>query len=255
MTRRPFLALAAIAGGGALLAAGCRAPAEVKSPEILRRADEQFLSQQYASAAAGYEAFLTENASHGRKAEILGRIGKCQLALERPDPAVRKFDQALAEGAEGAVRGEILFRRAVALRMAGDNRLALEGFRAVAALTERERGVTTDELRYEYAVSLFRGGEWKAGHEQLGSVSSQGPFATKKYTLQGVSAFTVQVGAFTDEKNARLQADKYQAHVRAVPTDKPLYIVTAGAFARYEDAQREAERLKRQGASNAFVIP
>ena len=53
---------------------------------------------------------------------------------------------------------------------------------------------------------------------------------------------------------ARAEAEKIKGTVRALPGDKPLFVVTAGSFTRYEDAQREAERLKRQ-YPDAFVIP
>lgn len=248
MTRRFLLVL--LAAGGCVVP-----PSGGGGEEFLGRADEQFLAQQYATAAGSYESFLAENPSHFRRAEVLGRIGKCQLALGRPEEAVRRFDQALEERPEPAVRADLLFRRAVALREAGDLRAALEGFRAAHGAPERDRAFAADELRYEYALALFRSGDWKGGHEQLAGVSPNGPFGTKKYTLQGLSSFTVQVGAFTDERNARAQADRLKATVRPVPTDTPLYIVTAGSFVRYEEARREADRLKRQGVANAFVIP
>jgi len=248
--------------GVSLLLAGCIVPPEAKNTQVLERADEQFLLEQYGQAVALYEVFLSENPAHPERARILAQVGKCHLGAGRPDQALRTFDQAEALNPQGPVRWEIAFRRGVALRAQGDAARALEAFRAVAAAppVDRGRAVMDDELHYEMAMTLFRSGDWKAGQAELSAVSARGPFAARRQVRLGLAAWAVQVGAFTDERLARSQESRLKAvfpggSVRFVAGERPFYVVSAGPFARYEEAQREADRLRVRGFSDAFVIP
>jgi tetratricopeptide (TPR) repeat protein len=254
-------ALPALLLAGAAAAAGCASPPAPRRAELLQEADRQFLAGQFGPAAANYEAYLAENPGEARRAEIEGRMGRCHLAQGRPDAAIRAFDRALATSPPAEARWSIAFRRAVALRMQGDLPRALEGFRAVAAAPPDERGraVVADELYFEHATALFRAGQWKAGQEELSRVSPRGPFAARARLCRALTAFTVQIGAFHEEPQAAAQAEKARARVLPVPArapgDAPLFVVTSGSFARYDDAQREADRLRKSGYPDAFVIP
>ncbi len=239
---------------GALLLAGC--VTAKPEPPSLRKAEEFFLQGQFSRAAGLYEDLLAAHPDDPRRPEILLRVGKCRLGAGQADLAIRAFDGALAAPSPPPpVRGETMFRRAVALRMTGDFRRAVEGFRAAAA--DPACPVPADELNYEFATTLFRVGEWKEGQERLAAVSPRGPFGPRARVARGLSAFTVQVGAFEDEERARTLGErlgdlKLAGMVRRV---EGFHIVSAGSFARSEEAQREAERLKAMGFRDAFVVP
>ncbi len=245
-----------------LLLAGCVVPPSGKTA-YLEKAEEQFLLGQYSQAIGHYEMFLSENPGHPDRAKVLVQIGKCHLGAGRPDEAIRSFDRAEALDPPGPIRWEIAFRRGVAFRLRGDAGRAVEAFRAVAAGPPAERGrlVMDDELHYELAMALFRAGDWKAGQAELAAVSPRGPFGARREVRLGLSAFAVQVGAFTEEGHARTQEARLKAFfagasVRRVGGgERPFYVVSAGPFSRYEDAQREADRLRDKGFSDAFVIP
>jgi tetratricopeptide (TPR) repeat protein len=239
------------------LLAGCTAgPGTVRNEHLLREGDRLFLAEQYLQAAGHYDAFLGSNAEHPLRAEILLRIGKCHLGAQKPDEALKALDRAGDSRPEPPLRWEILFRRGVALRMLDLWARARSDFLAVstAPAAERGRGVGDDELAFETALVLFRLGDWKGAQERLAKVSPNGPKGREAQKRQGLTAFTVQVGSFEDEGRARAEAGRVRGEVRAVPTDKPLYLVTVGSFPSYLEAQREAERLKRTHPQ-ALVLP
>jgi tetratricopeptide (TPR) repeat protein len=242
-----------------LLLAGCVpvSTATPSNPQALQDADRLFLQGDYARAAALYEQVAAENPGDPERASIHLRAGRCHLGAGRPDMALGLFDQAQAAGPDAALRWEILFRRGIAHRMRGDAPRAVECHRQVLAAppVERGRSVIADELHYELALALFRAGDWKAGQAQLAVVGANGPFSLAAEVRKGLSAWTVQVAAFSDEARARDSAGRINATVRPIAVDKPHYVVTTGTFARYDDAVREAERLRKLGHADALVLP
>jgi tetratricopeptide (TPR) repeat protein len=228
----------------------------VSNLHILQDADREFILEQYLQAAGHYEAFLAYNPLYSQRSRVRLMAGRAYLGAGRVEQAISTFDQALAATPPAVERWDIVFHRAVAYRMKGEISRALEGFRSVstAPATERSSAVTTDELHYESALALFRDGDWKGGQSELAMVGSRGPFGRRARMRLGLNTFAVQVGAYEDDSRARSEAERVKGIVRAVPGDRPLYAVTWGAFARFEDAQREADRLKRQ-YPDAFVIP
>jgi tetratricopeptide (TPR) repeat protein len=246
-----------IGGALALLAAGCVTgpPDGARNRHYLEQADKLFLLEQYSQAAGYYDEFLRDNPDHPERAEVRARAGRAHFGAGRPDLAVAAFDKALGESAAPPLRWEIQFRRAVALRAQGDFAKALEGFRAVVSAPPAERGqrVQNDELHYEYAIALCRSGDWKAGQAELAKVSPTGPKGREAQKRLGLAGFTVQVASFEDESRARAEAAKVKGLVRPIPNEK-LFIVTAGTFPLYEEAAREAERLRRT-YPEAFVLP
>jgi tetratricopeptide (TPR) repeat protein len=241
-----------------LALAGCVVTHVPKNASYLARAEEHYLREEYSRAAGFYELYLSDNPEDPKRPEVLAWLGKCQLGAGRADAALRAFDQALGAKPPVPLRCEVLFRRAIAFRMKGDVPKALEAFREVsrAPAPDRDRALTADELHYEHAIALFRAGDWKAGQGELTAVSEGGAYGAKARTRRGLASFTVQLGAFSDEARARAQgAGLPGASVRPVVGDLPLYVVTSGTFARHEEAQREADRLRGQGYPDAFVIP
>ncbi|MBI3858238.1 MAG: tetratricopeptide repeat protein [Planctomycetes bacterium] len=253
MNRRILLRVLAAA-----LIAGCSQPPPTRSnPHLLHEAERAMLQGQWDRAASQYEAFLAENPGDAQRAEIRMQAGKCRLGGGQPEPAIRAFDQALLDQPPAPLRWEILFRRAVALRMQGDAARALEGFRSVAAAPSGERGrsVTNDELHYEYAMALFRAGDFKGGQTELRLVNAAGPYGKQVAPRLGLSGYSVQVGAFGREDDARAEAGKLNAAVRPLAGPPLLYLVLVGSFPKYEDAQRELAKLQRQGYTDAFILP
>ena len=226
--------------------------------QTLKQAEREFVGGQFLAAAGHYEAYLADNPQlqDRDRAKVHLMAGRAYLGAGRLDQAIFSFDQALGESPAPDVRWDIVFRRGVAVLMKGDATRALEAFRSVASAPPGERGtwVTPDELHYETALALFHSGDWKGGQNELGLVSPMGPFGKQARMRLGLTSFAVQVGAYQDDARARAEADKIKGIVRPIPGDKPLYAVVYGSFPRYEDAQREADRLKRQ-FPDAYVIP
>jgi tetratricopeptide (TPR) repeat protein len=225
------------------------------NPQLLQEAERAMLQGNWDRAAQQYEAFLSENPGDPQRIEVRTQIGKCRLAGGHPEQAIRAFDQALTDGPSSALRWEILFRRAVAYRMLGDAAKAVEGFRAVLAApaSERGRSITHDELHYEYATALFRIGDFKAGQAELKLVNPTGPYEKQLAPRLGLTGYTIQVGAYT-EQAAALEATKLPG-ARIRPASGSLFSVQVGTFIRYDEAQRELARLQRQGYTEAFILP
>lgn len=223
---------------------------------VLQDAEREFILEQYLQSAGHYEAFLAYNPQYERRSHVRVMAGRAYLGSGRVDQAITAFDRAIAEAPEPAVRWDAVFHRAIAYRQKGELSRAVDAFRSVATAPAGERGgsVTHDELHYEFALALFRSGDWRGGQGELGLVGPRGPFAAKARMRLGLTSFSVQLGAYADDARARLEAERSKGIVRGIPGDKPLFAVTYGSFARYEDAQREADRLKRQ-YPDAFVIP
>ncbi|HVE42227.1 MAG TPA: tetratricopeptide repeat protein [Planctomycetota bacterium] len=225
------------------------------NPQLLQEAERAMLQGNWDRAAQQYEQFLSENPGDPQRIEVRTQIGKCRLGGGRPELAIRAFDQALTEGPASPLRWEILFRRAVAYRMMGDAAKAVEGFRAVlhAPSSERGRTVTNDELHFEYATALFRTGDFRAGQAELKLVNPAGPYEKQLAPRLGLTGYTIQVGAYS-EQAANLEAAKLPGS-RVRQTSGTLFSVQVGSFARYDEAQRELAKLQRQGYTEAFILP
>jgi tetratricopeptide (TPR) repeat protein len=223
---------------------------------LLQDAEREYILEQYLQAATHYESFLGLNPDYPSRAQIRLMAGRAYLGAGRIEQAISTFDRALGDAPPPVVRWDLIFHRAVGYRMRGETSRALDGFRSVATApaTERSSAVTNDEFHYEFALALFRDGDWRGGSGELALVGPRGPFAAKARMRLGLTSFMVQVGAYSDDARARSEADRVKGVIRALPGDRPLYLVVWGSFARFEDAQREADRLKRQ-YPDAFVIP
>ena len=252
IVRRLVLVLAAMA-----FLSCSQPPPNRSNPQLLQDAERAMLQGNWERAASQYETFLAENPGDAQRAEIRMQAGKCRLGGGNVESAIRAFDQALLDQPPGHIRWEILFRRAVAYRVLGDATRAVDGFRAVVAAPSGERGrtVTNDELHYEYAIALFRAGDFRSGQSELRLVGPSGPYGRLAAPRLGLTGYSVQVGAFGREDDARSEALKLKAAVRAVPGSPTLFLVLVGSFSRYEDAQRELVRLQRQGYTDAFILP
>jgi tetratricopeptide (TPR) repeat protein len=241
----------------AAFAACSQPPPSRSNPHLLQDAERAMLQGNWERAAGQYEAFLAENPGDAQRAEIRMQAGKCRLGGGNVESAIRSFDQALLDQPPGHIRWEILFRRAVAYRVLGDGARAVEGFRSVVAAPTGERGrtVTNDEMHYEYAIALFRAGDFKSGQAELKLVGPAGPYGRLAAPRLGLTGYSVQVGAYGREDDARREAAPLKAAVRPVPGTPTLFLVLVGSYTRYEDAQRELARLQRQGYTDAFILP
>jgi cell division septation protein DedD len=238
---------------------GCTQPPSSSrgNPRNLQEAERALLQEQFEKAAGLYEAYLAENPGDAQRSEVRTQAGKCRLAAGHPEQAIRAFDQALADQPSAQLRWEILFRRAVAYRIQGDGLRAIEGFRIVstAPVAERGRLVTNDEFHYEYATALFRVGDFKSGQLELKQVNLTGPYEKQLAPRLGLSAYTIQVGAFGTEADARAVEAKLNGSIRQISGPRTLFQVVVGSFIRYDEAQRELTRLQRQGYTDAFILP
>ena len=158
-----------------------------------------------------------------------------------------------------SLRLRIIFRRAIARRMEGDVRRALEGFRTLEKAPSSIRGasILDDALHYEYALALFRANEWNAAASELAQVTDEGPYGLQKSIRKSMSSFAVQVGVFKNRSGA------VETKLRLSPRDPRAgfrkaglsFVVTTGGYASFNEAEREARRLKGEGFPDAIVIP
>jgi tetratricopeptide (TPR) repeat protein len=241
------------------LVAGCVSTSGTKSEALLPKADELFLAGRWSQAAGHYETWLGANAADPRAAEVRVRVGKCRLAEGRVQDAATALDRALATALPPPLRLEALFRRGVVHRVLGDPVRALQDFRALDAAEPDlldQAGLTVDEVHYERALARFRSGDWPGGQADLARVGPRGPFGAAARARSGLTAYAVQLGAFETEPLARSMSLRVPgASVRTVPGDPPLHLVTVGRFPRFEEAQRELERLRASGHPDALVVP
>ena len=221
------------------------------------------LQGNWERAAAQYEAFLAENPGDAQRAEIRMQAGKCRLGGGNVESAIRSFDQALLDQPPGHIRWEILFRRAVAYRVLGDAARSVEGFRTVMSAPSSERGrtVTNDELHYEYAIALFRSGDFKSGQAELKLVGASGPYGRLAAPRLGLTGYSVQVGAFASQDNALKLADDLNARgyarVRVERGDETprLYHVRFGNYPDQARASRAGEEVAATLGIDFQIVP
>lgn len=258
--KRLFVAVGCASAVAAVaLAAGCETPSSpVSKPsaeQTLARADALFLQEQYGQAAAQYEAVA---ADAPERPELRVKAGKAWMGAGQPERAVQQFERALSSSPAAPVKLEALFRRSVAHRLLGNATRALDGLRQLDAANPDDldrAGLTVDEVAWEKAQAHFRLGDWKNGQSELSKISPKGPYGDRVRSRLGVTAWTVQIGAFADNGPARSLASRVPgALVRELPGSPPLWIVTVGAWPRHDDARRELDRLK-TSHPDAFLLP
>src|SRR6185436_17079403 len=102
-------------------------------------------------------------------------------------------------------------------------------------------------------TALFRAGDFKTGQAELKLVNPTGPYEKQVAQRLGLTGYTIQVGAYSQEA-AQLEAGKLTG-ARVRPASGSLFSVQVGSFTRYDEAQRELSRLQRQGFTEAFILP
>lgn len=249
-----------------LLLFGCASSSRkegVVRPELLDQAAEHYLKASYGSAALYYENYLTLNPLSPRRAWIYTRVGLCRNGERAYRMAIEAFGQALAAGAVGTLRLEILYRRAIAYNFSDMPDLALIDLERVLVepATLREEVIKSAEFERILGVTLIRAGEWKRGRqilENLIRAFPRSPEAISAYRLLSFRKFSIQVARCpnqqsADRKISALRGKGVAGRAEPLPDHSGLSILV-GAFSRYDEVVREREKLKQLGIEG-FILP
>ncbi len=228
--------------------AACSSTPSTPTREVsLERADTEFLAGNYSRAGHLYEEALPMLAPE-RRAATLVQVGKCRLGSGDADGAIQSFGEALTATSAPELRCEIHYRRAAAYSAGWHPVEALADLCRVrdAGASTRATVVRTEEYLYRLGVTTLRTGDWKNGKAALAELIQKFPASREAADARdraAMSDFRVQIGRVREPKADAL---------RSASGD---WIVCSGRFARFTDAVREMERLRKSGYPDAFVIP
>ncbi len=260
MMRAPFLLLAVF------LLAGCgsspRNGGDLQSA-LLDRGAVEFLQGNFNAAATHYERFLGLNPLTTRRVWIFTRIGLCRNGEGEYRAAIQAFDRALASGARGTSRVEILYRRAIAGNFSDLPGLALVDLEQVSLEPAALRGEVVKAAEFEriFGVTLIRAGNWKRGKRVLENLVRSWPYspeAVSAHRILTFQKFSVQVALCPDLQSARkqialLREQGVVGRAEILP-DRSGVSVLVGEFSRYDQVVRERDRLRALGIPG-FVLP
>lgn len=256
MTRARPLALLLAA-----LAAGCSStPDDAPRDTAFSDAEAAYLQESWSVAIPAYERFLSAHPDDSRACYAKLRIGRANLALNRPSAALPWLDQAVSGAPDSRLKADAHAARGVAQHMLGSPA------RAEAELLEAIRiggdEVRKDECLYYLGVCRIRQGDWEEGLADMGAViktAPDSPYAAKARSLRGsgVRAFAIQVGAFGDPAGARRRADDLRAkgYDSEIVPEGALNCVRTGRYATWAEAAEAAKALETVTGYDATVVP
>ncbi|MCG3129703.1 MAG: hypothetical protein FLDDKLPJ_00438 [Phycisphaerae bacterium] len=239
--------------------AGCRGGAD----GAISRATAALRHQDAASASREVESALTgaRNADDRASAYYL----RAQIALQqgRQNDARVDLHAALLERPSRTLAARIRVQIANLDFDAGAYASAAQRYEE--GLDAFPKTPQKDRVLLQYAASLQRTGRFRDGEDILRAVVAEYPGtpsaaqAARKLDWR-LSTFTVQCGAFRDERSARAQVSDLRAKglparvVRAPSVSALPWVVHCGQFPRFADAQRCLADVRRLHA-DAFIIP
>ena len=232
-------------------------------PELLDFGGEHFLKGNYGVAAVHYGNYLTFNPLSTRRSWIYMRIGLCRNGEGEYRMAIEAFGQALAAGAVGSLRIEILYRRAISYNFNDMPDIAILDLEQVLAepTSLREEVLKSAEFERMLGVTLIRAGEWKRGRrilENLIRAFPRSPEAIVAYRLLTFQKFSIQVARCPDHESAQkkitlLRAKGVSGRAEPLPDHSGISVLV-GEFSRYDAVVRERKNLKSRGIEG-FILP
>ncbi len=252
--------------GALFLLAGCGSSSRnegERQPELLDRGAEEFLAGNFSSAEEKFEKFLDQNPLSTRRAWIFTRMGLCRNGRGDYHGAINAFGRALAAGARGPIRLEILYRRAIAFNYNDMPDLALLDLEQIALEPSATRNQVLKAAEFEriLGVTLIRSGEWKRGRRVLENLVHSYPEtkeARNSVRLLSFQKFSIQVARCPDDESARKQIALLQkkgviGRVEILP-DRSGISVLVGDFSRYDEVVRKRNSLNALGI-RGFILP
>jgi tetratricopeptide (TPR) repeat protein len=243
------LLLAALVAG----TAGCKGTQKASDDGLM----DAYQAGDYSRAYREASAEASSGPSSGGQRDMARFVaGMSAYQLGRADEAMRHLgqvsdhDEASIAGPANATLGLILARRS-------EHERAIEHFRKAV---KNLKGADTAQAYYHMGLSEQKLGRWSSArlHMQRAlKVSNDAAFREKVRQRLKASAFTVQLGAFSDRENAERMARKIRSKAesanlgapRVVPSrsnsGKRLYLVQVGRFKSEAEAKRAMRRLNR----------
>ena len=231
---------------------------KIEDPKDIGRADQLFLSGNYAKAAYLYQVHLDSFPETAERARLLFMIAKCRMGDRNWEKALIHLGGAMDAGPDKVMRVEIHYRRAIVLNALWKPHEALRELQVVESSHSsiRGRAIREDEFRFRLGVTRIRTGDWKRGKADLARVDRNSPLAGDARIRMTLDAFAVQIARCRDFSTAQRRVDeaRKRGHDARAHDYESDFLVLVGAFPRFEGARAQADRL-RSTYRGAFVIP
>lgn len=245
-----------------LLSAGCaELPPHVRQQVV--EADKAYRGNDFRGAESRLEPVLRDFPNHAESAEAYYLRGLCRIR-----------EQHVAEAIADLERCVKLSRRA---ELTGKANAALGGLyhdlgrfgpaadTLTAALKDLPEKPPADEVRYRLGICLQRQGKWADARSAFSALLHQYPGSRyAEDARRGFSwahtFFSIQCGAFVNQSQAETLLRKLRSTTSEVWLEpearfgRPLYVVYAGKYATYAQAQ-EGQGAVRRVNPGAFVVP
>lgn len=233
------------------------------APEEFRRAESLWLMEQYDEAYRGFIAFTSRHPQSRRLGEAYLYAGMSAEKKGDRQNAIRCFEYAAREPDR-----KVSARAALEM---GEWHMEGEGFADAAGHFRNAGRLAADEETRAEAmlmtgISLQKGGMFEEARSVLHACALN-KFSRKyadqaRYRLAMESHFTVQVGAFLDEKNAQakmkaLAAAGINAEMRSPKASGvPFFRVLSGRFEIRPDAVAHQTRIRAAlGGEKPIIVP
>lgn len=257
----------ALRAGKALIAA-CLMPAgcvdlPLPAKEQLNQAERDYRGRDYKSASAKLDDILRIYPEYAQSAEAYYLRAQCRIAVSNKLGAVSDLkkcaalsrDSQLTSNAHAAA-GSLCFE-------AGN--MAEASSHYAEALKKAPEKPPTDQIRYNYATSVMRQGDWRKARQQFALVFQRYPNSSLSNNAHDkfewpFDYFVIQCGSFRDQAAANKHSTKLQGSglsTRVEPRQRlgeSLYIVCIGSYPKYDLAQ-EALRSVKNKCPGALIAP
>lgn len=242
---------------------GCSAELSNQQIAMLEDGQQAYRASQYSAAVSQLSRFLGEAKERPEAAQAAYVRGLAYARLGRRPEAVGDLRRA----AGGFAEREIRWRANLALSTIyfEDGNWAAAARSAAAAAEHMPARPPRDVALFRVGQCQERLGRWDEARSAFSQVerlfpnTDFGEAARRRLSL-GARAFSVQCGVYGDEKNAQnLQARLKTGGVDSIVkresrAGRALFIVYAGTFSNYENAERQLGLVKRI-VPDAVLIP
>lgn len=246
----------------AVLLAGC----QEQSADTVKQLDQaraDLAAKRYAQCERTLDPIISKYNKELHTATALYMRAQCRMMTDRRREAQRDLTTAMPLASDKLLRGYIDAQLGnLAFEDGSYSQAAMHYEDALDKLPDEP---PVDRVLYQYGIALQRLGRFNDGRKRLEEVYTKFPTsehavsAKRKHDWDG-DYFSVQCGVFSrialaHQAAARLRQDGINA--LAVPEEgggSRRYVVRAGRYSTYAEANRELARVQRQ-QPDAFVVP
>lgn len=235
---------------------------------LLNRADEAFLDGDYARAQTLFQQYLHSYPDIPEAARAHQYSGKCNLAMGKVRDGLSDLQRALELTRDDLLKLRIYETLSRGYKQNGEPARAAASLDPIlsAPRSLADQVMPRPELMLQLGLLSIRAAEWDRGREVLEMLVREFPSSDEARRAREKMSFTdrrffVQLGAFKDPGHAEeqikdLNGRGISSHLKeAVLSDgHQVYWVLTGGYGSWDEAAREAERLKQKGI-DALVVP